>query len=152
MEKSKRGRGGEAAHREGTSSPRPRPARCSKTRWRVDGEATGAERASCSLGYRPIKAGMLHFTQDHEAAATSRKAAHEQSKTTFSLRQVRDKRPRNRRCTGQSSPQPVPVPITLSLYHSQREQRRIGLRVVVPFMFVKRLSLFSLLFQICNYV
>lgn len=80
-EKSKHGREGEAANREGTSSTCLRPARCSKTRWRVDGEAVAAERASCSLGYHPIKAGMLHFTQDDEAAAmsssaTTRNAAH----------------------------------------------------------------------------
>lgn len=41
---------------------RPRPARCSKTRWRVDGEALGAERPSCSLGHLPIKAGTLLLT------------------------------------------------------------------------------------------
>lgn len=79
-EKRKHGRG-EAANREGTSSTCLRPARCSKTRWRADGEAMAAERASCSLGHHPIKAGMLHFAQDDEAAAmsstaTTRNATH----------------------------------------------------------------------------
>lgn len=45
------------------------PARCSKTRWRVDGEALAAERPSCSLGYLPIKAGTLLFTQEDKATA-----------------------------------------------------------------------------------
>lgn len=45
------------------------PARCSKTRWRVDGEAMAAERPSCSLGYLPIKAGTLLFTQEDKATA-----------------------------------------------------------------------------------
>lgn len=45
------------------------PARCSYTRWRVDGEALAAERPSCSLGYLPIKAGTLLFTQEDKATA-----------------------------------------------------------------------------------
>lgn len=53
----------------GTGSTCLWPARCSKTRWRVDGEATAAERPSCSLGCLPVKAGTLLFTQEDKATA-----------------------------------------------------------------------------------
>lgn len=53
----------------GTGSTCLWPARCSKTRWRGDGEAMAAEKPSCSLGYLPIKAGTLLFTQDDKATA-----------------------------------------------------------------------------------
>ena len=53
----------------GTGATSLRPDRCSKTRWRVDGEALAAERPSCSLGYLPIKAGTLLFTQEDKATA-----------------------------------------------------------------------------------
>jgi len=49
----------------GTGSTHSRPARCSTTRWRVDGEALAAERPSCSPGHLPIKAGTLLFTHTH---------------------------------------------------------------------------------------
>lgn len=35
------------------------PARCLRTRWKVNGEVTAAERPSCWLGRRPIVSGML---------------------------------------------------------------------------------------------
>lgn len=60
----KRGGGG----KDGIGATPLRPARCSYTRWRVDGEALAAERPSCSLGYLPIKAGTLLFTQDKAIA------------------------------------------------------------------------------------
>lgn len=64
----KEGRGSEL--RGWRRSTCPRPARCSETRWRVDGEATAAERPSCSLGRLPIKAGTLLSTRrDDEATA-----------------------------------------------------------------------------------
>lgn len=64
-----RRRAGRGREDRGTESVCLRPARCSKTRWRVDGEATAAERPSCSLGYLPIKAGTLLFTREEEATA-----------------------------------------------------------------------------------
>lgn len=61
----------EEANREMRGSTCLWPARCSKTRWRDDGEAMATERPSCSLGYHPIKAGTLLLTQDCKVAATT---------------------------------------------------------------------------------
>lgn len=67
-ERKREGRGSELRGWRGSTCLRP--ARCSETRWRVDGEAPAAERPSCSLGRPPVKAGTLLSTRrDDEATA-----------------------------------------------------------------------------------
>lgn len=55
--------------------PRPRPARCSESRWRDSGGAPAAERPSCLLGHRPIKAGTPILTHHHPTQPPSDAAA-----------------------------------------------------------------------------